>query len=376
MKIGISCTPVYNIKKIQKKMDGIGIYTANLCQALTQQNIQIKEIYFKNLWELSATGYSPQKNFYLAESPLYALSPGNFYQNLPTEADLIHITDYLVPRIKKTPIISTIHDAIMLAHPEWLRGPERFKRLKGSILKKLSERVDHVITCSRANIVDIVNFWKIPEYKISVIYHGLPEIWYQKIDPIIQKIILTKYKLNKPFFLMVGTIQPRKNIERIINAYQSLPENIAKEFNLVIVGKDHPTLTPPLLLEQIFKLEKSGHLVWLKYIPFDDLRCLYQNAQALIYPSLAEGFGFPILEGFASGIPVITAHSGATAEIAADAAYLIDPYSEEAIANAMLDLIEKPEVRNKLINQGLSRVKLFTWEKCAQETIQIYKKFI
>ncbi len=376
MKIGISCTPVYNIKKIEKKIDGIGIYTNNLCQALTQQNVQIKEIYFKNLWELSAIGFSYQKNFYLAESPLYALLLGNFYQKLPAKVDLIHITDYLVPRINKTPTISTIHDAIMLAHPEWQRGPVRFNRLKGSILKKLSGQVDHVITCSRANIVDIVNFWKIPEHKISVVYHGISEIWYQKIDPIIQQSILTKYKLNKPFFLTVGTLQPRKNIERIINAYRSLPKKITKVFNLVIAGKDHPTLTPSLLLEQIFQLEKSGHLVWLKYIPFNDLQCLYQNAHALIYPSLAEGFGFPILEGFASGIPVVTAHSGATAEISADAAYLVDPYSEEAIASAMLDLIEKPEVRNKLIDQGLSRIKLFTWEKCAQETIQIYKKFI
>ena len=93
-------------------------------------------------------------------------------------------------------------------------------------------------------------------------------------------------------------------------------------------------------------------------------------------PSLAEGFGFPVLEGFASGTPVITSFRGATAEIAGGAAYLVDPYSETAIATAMLELINNPAARTQLIQQGLSQVKQFTWEKCAQQTIEVYKKFL
>jgi glycosyltransferase involved in cell wall biosynthesis len=375
MKIGISCTPLYTIKRSQKKIDGIGVYTANLCQALTQQNVEIKEIYFKKLKELTQPKNLKENNFNLAMSPLFSLLP-NFYQSLPTKIDLLHITNYLVPRIKNIPTISTIHDSFMLTHPEWQNGYKNLNYLKGCILKKLTREIDHVVTGSQASVTDIVNYWKIPEKKISVIYYGLSEEWNQKSDAINQQIVLNKYGLVKPFFLTVATFQPRKNIARIINAYLNLPKRIIDNFTLVIVGEAHPSLIPASLIKQLSQLENMGRLFWLKYVTFDDLRCLYQSAKALLYPSLAEGFGFPILEGFASGTPVITTHSGATAEIAGGAAYLVDPYSEEAITTGMCELIENTTLRDQLIQQGFSRVKLFTWEKYAQETIKIYKKFI
>lgn len=376
MRIGISATPVYNIKKEVKNIDGIGTYTANLCQALTRQDVQVKEIYFKKPNEIAINNHSKEKNFYLTNNPFFSLLPGNYYKNITPEIDLIHITDYLVPHIKNIPTISFIHDAIMLVNPEWRTGSESFNRLKGYLLKKVAHRADHIITCSQANIADIVNLWKIPEYKISVIYHGLLPIWHLRIAPEKQETIQKKYRLNKPFFLIVGTIQARKNHERIINAYLSMPKKITANFTLVLAGKERSTLTPPSLVEKILRLEKAGSLYWLKYVPFDDLRCLYQSAYAVLYPSLAEGFGFPVLEGFASGTPVITSLGGATAEIAGGAAYLVDPYSETAIATAMLELINNPAARTQLIQQGLSRVRQFTWDKCAQQTIEVYKKFL
>ena len=117
-------------------------------------------------------------------------------------------------------------------------------------------------------------------------------------------------------------------------------------------------------------------MFWLKYITFDDLRCLYQSAYLLLFPSLAEGFGFPILEGFASATPVITSNFGSTAELAGGAAFLVDPYSEDAISAAMLDLTEKTDIRSQLIKLGLSQVSKFTWEECAKQTREVYRKFI
>lgn len=341
---------------------------------MAKQNVQIKEIYFKQLAETMIRAPRQAINCYSTNNPLYSLLPGNFYNNIQNKIDLLHITNYLVPRIKGVPTISTIHDAIMLKHPEWLHGSKHFSRLKGILLKKLAKQADHVITCSHAAVADIVNYWQIPEQKISITYYGLSAIWHQRIDKLEREAVLKKYQLNKPFFLTVGTLQPRKNIERMINAYLALPKSITQNFNLIIVGKEHSTLTSKSLLEKINQLQKTGQLSWLKYIPFNDLRCLYQSAFMLLYPSLEEGFGFPVLEGFASATPVITSRFGATAEIAGAAAYLVDPYSETNIAEAMLELIEKPDLHSRLIQMGLSQVTNFSWEKCAQQTLEVYKK--
>lgn len=372
MKIGISATPVYTIDKKLKNIDGIGTYTANLCQALAAQNVQIKEIYFKKPNEIFLKPSPEKKNFYVANTPLLSLLPGNYYNHLKNQIDLLHITDYLVPRVRNVPVIATIHDAIMLKHAQSCN----IRHLKGYLLKKLAKQADHVITCSYAIVDDLVNFWHIPRNNISVTPYGLSPVWNQPINPAIRKEILKKYQLTKPFFLTVGTLQPRKNIERMINAYIALPTHIRENFNLVLVGKNHPSLTAPALIEKINTLEKTGQVRWLQYINFDDLRSIYQSAHLLLFPSLAEGFGFPILEGFASAIPVITSHFGSTAEIAGDAAFLVDPYSEDAISKAMLDLVEKADLRDQLIKRGLSQVANYTWEKCAEQTIAVYKKFI
>lgn len=376
MRVGVSVSSFYTKRRGSKNIDGIGTYTANLCQALKGQNVQIEEIYFNTLKESIQKQASKEENFSEVANPILSLLPGAYYNNIRNKIDLLHITDYLVPRIKNTTTIATIHDAIMLKHPEWLGDSKRINYLKRYILKKLVKQADYVITCSKANIADIVNFWGIPEEKIAITYYGLSEIWHQKIDSLTQQNVLKKYQLNKPFFLTVGTLQPRKNIERMINAYLSLPKRISENFNLVIVGKEHAALTHRSVLEKIAQLEKTGHLLWLKYVPFEDLRAIYQSAYLLLYPSLAEGFGFPILEGFASAIPVITSNFGSSAEIAGKAAYLVDPYSEEAIATALIELTENSDRHAQCVQAGLSQVKQFNWEKCAKQTVEIYKKLI
>jgi glycosyltransferase involved in cell wall biosynthesis len=376
LNIGISVTPLYNIKREPQHIDGIGVYTADLYRALLAQGVSIQEVYFKRLSETFTHLPPAADHFHTVPNPLLSFFPGNFYKNITDKIDLLYVTNYLSPRIKGIPTLSIIHDAIMLKYPEWSNSSRSRYQLVKFLLKKMAKQTDHIITCSHASVPDIVNLWGIPEPKISVIYHGIADSWRQLETQAIRQETLAKYQLTKPFFLTVGTVQPRKNLERILSAYFSLPKPIRTEFKLVIVGKDYPNLTPPALAANLSQLTESGQISWLKYVPFDDLRHLYQSAYALLYPSLAEGFGFPVLEGFASATPVITSHFGATAEIAGDAALLVDPYATEAIAAAMLKLIENPELRQQLIQQGLTRSANFTWEKCANETLSVFKKFI
>ena len=377
MKIGISITPVYNIKRELKNIDGIGAYTTHLSQALTHQNVSVKEIYFKKMGEIALSSAAFAKgNFHVSQNPIYSLLPGKFYKPIKNEIDLLHVTDYLVPRIKNVPIVSTIHDAIMLKYPDWLEGSKQVKLLKRTILKKLSCQADHIITCSQSSLSDIVNFWGIPEHKISITPYGLAPFWQEKIPLSTRQLILKKYQLDKPFFLSVGTLQPRKNIERMLTAFLQLPQRITSNFNLVLVGKDHPTLTSPTLLDKIAHYRSMGQLSWLKYVPIGDLCGIYQSAYAVLYPSLAEGFGYPILEGFASGVPVITSQGGSTEEIAGNAALLVDPYSVDSISEAMLNITEQPTLREQMIQKGSDQVKKFTWENCVEKTLGVYKKLL
>jgi len=127
---------------------------------------------------------------------------------------------------------------------------------------------------------------------------------------------------------------------------------------------------------EIQHLQEKGLLKWLQHIPFVDLRALYQSASAIVFPSLEEGFGFPILEGFASKTPVITSNISALPEISGKAAYLVNPYDIDHIRHAMEQIITRSDLQKGLIEKGIQRAKLFTWDKCAKETIKVCEKII
>ncbi len=374
MQIGISINSLFTLTRNSKNIDGIGAYTHELCQSLKKQNVQIAEIYFKKLGETFQKSTIKQEDWIVYPHRLLSLLPGplRFKKNM----DILHITDYYVPKIKNTPIISTLHDAIMMKHKEWLNSPRYLLELKNQLLIRMCQNVDKVITISHAVVDDIIHYFKIPEHKISVIYHGISARWFQRQEAWQKDRVLKQYQIEKPFFLSVGTVQPRKNLERVIHAFQALPDFIKQHFHLIIVGKDYPRLTSPHLKTQLQSLSEKRQVIWLQYLSDSDLQCLYQQAHALLYPSLAEGFGFPILEGFASGTPVITSNFGSMAEIGADAAYQVEAYSEESIRNAMIDIVEQPTLREQLVQKGLERSRLFTWEKCAAETLALYKTLL
>lgn len=375
MKVGLSVTSLYPLGTLPKNMDGIGTYTNNLLNALKEKNVHVQEIYFKSLKETFCTRSKSQKNFSIKPTPLLSFTPGCIF-SLNEPLDLLHITDYLTPKVKGIPIVSTIHDAIMFKRSQWAAKGFSLQEIKNALLIQMSKRAQAVITVSHAVVADLVEFWKIPQEKISVIYHGISHEWHEKISPADQAMVLKKYGITKPFFLTVGTLQPRKNLQRMINAYLTLPKIIKDNIDFVIVGKEHSNLTPEVLLDQIQKLCFEKQIQWLKYVPLSELRSLYQSAHVILYPSLSEGFGFPILEGNASGVPVLTSDFGSTKEIGQHSSYLVDPYSQEAIREGMIELVEKSQLRCQLIKKGIDYSKLFTWEKCAAETTKVYNNLV
>jgi alpha-1,3-rhamnosyl/mannosyltransferase len=286
--------------------------------------------------------------------------------------DVIHSTDQLIPIVRNKPLLATVMDTIPISHPQFLRAQSRI--FKPYLWKKLAQRANHIITISEFSKSEIVNLMGFPEERVTTIPLGVNQKYFEKISGEGIQLTLDKFNINKPFFLFIGSIQPRKNLKRIIAAHQCLPKNFATEFPLVIVGKDSWGDISTNAVIQNAILEKR--CIRLNYISEFEKRCLLQSTLGLVFASLYEGFGLPILEAFASKCPVITSNCTAMPEVSADAALLVNPSNVDSIRNALISLIQDQNLAEQLKKCGMSKVVEFSWEKTAQNTIKIYQMLL
>jgi alpha-1,3-rhamnosyl/mannosyltransferase len=212
-----------------------------------------------------------------------------------------------------------------------------------------------------------------PIEKITAIPLGIDQRYFEIIPANEIEKVRSQYGIDKPFFLFIGSLQPRKNLVRIIEAHQNLPGNLSSKFPLVVVGRefwDDGSIKSALLSASTEK-----RCIWLNYINDWEKRCLLQSALALCFASLYEGFGLPILEAFASGAPVITSNLTSMPEVAKDCAILVNPVDTEDITNAMVNIAFNDNERLRLSKAGLMQAKHYSWEETARKTCEIYKQF-
>lgn len=375
MRIGLSCNTIE--PAITKgKIDGIGVYTQVLLDQLIKLKHHVKPLSFPSLknW-IKTSSYTDGKIFslpYQAATIASFLTPSTrlFYPNLDKNIDILHITDHKIPRIKGVPIVATIHDALMYTNPEWY--PSKIRAPKNWLRKKTFSWADHFITISYAMIPELVKYMGIPEKKITVVHNGIAPYWNEEISLENRKAILKKLQLPEKFILYTGTLQPKKNVSRIIDAFLDLPSDIKDEYPLVITGKAGWGADNILSSIQTLTSQKAGY--WLDYVSLEELRALYQSATIYVCPSLHEGFGYTVLEAFASKTPVLTSNISALPEVASNAAYFVDPYSVNDIKHGLQNLLTSELLRTDLIEKGRVRAKDFSQEKCARETLAVYEK--
>lgn len=370
MKVGLS---VNSFLTPDNKIDGIGTYTKNLYQALAKlPNIHVTQCAFPKpeLQQNSKLDISFFSSSFKA-SLLQALLFNKPFKN-PTEIALFHATDHHIPKFNNIPVIATLHDAVPLLQPDWARTSLR--GLKNWAFRTSVQWADHIITISQAMVPDLIQAFGIPEHKISVVPHGVDEHYFLRVSESERLAVLKKYDLRTGYYLFIGTLQPRKNLERIIASHRLLPKNIRQEHPLIIVGRNG--WNTESLLPEIYKLTQEKHGKWLNYVPQTDIPSLLQSACALVFPSLYEGFGMPVLEAFASKTAVITSNVSALPEVAGDAAILVNPYSIEEICAAMKNIIKNNELSENLIELGYKKAQELTWTKCALQTMNIYKKML
>jgi len=283
---------------------------------------------------------------------------------------LVHNT-FIPPPFSSKDYVFTMHSSVHFVHPEFY--PARIRlRLNSSIKKGISKAKN--IICVSNNVRDLTaEYYGVSADRLSVIYHG--------VDPMYKPLNTDntiaspedRYQINGPYILVVGKIQKNKNIIRILEAFYKLKQDpqISPELKLVLAGKR--TWTSEGIDEAIsgYKLQKD--VIELGHLPHAELPALYNGAQLLAFPTLWEGFGLPALESMACGTPVVTSNNSCMPEITNGAAIMIDPYSSDSLASGMHEVLTDENTAMKLRDSGLKRAAEFTWEKTAQQTLDVYQ---
>jgi len=235
------------------------------------------------------------------------------------------------------------------------------------------KRADMVIAVSESTKKDILRNVDIEEDKVSVIHEGYDKR-FRKTDSGRSIVTTGKYGIRSKYLLFVGMLEPRKNISRLIDAYGLLSDETRSEYSLVIAG------AKGWMYEDIFRsaglIRSPGKVIFTGHVPDDDLVDLYNGAELFIYPSLYEGFGLPVIEAMACGVPVITSNISSLPEVSGNAARLIDPVNIADIKDSMEFILSNSSVRQGMIEKGLENVKRFSYEKMAKETLGLYNKAV
>ena len=241
-------------------LDGIGVYTKKLLAHLSQQQqLEIIPYTFSRFCRRRPhSAYLHGKAWSASFSTAALFSLLTQRTLLRAEVDLFHATDYRIPKLS-CPVVATLHDAVPLQYPHWVNL--RWRNLKNYVMRSSVKWADHIIALSHAVVPDIIEYYKINEKKISVVHSGVDAQWLSLIAPDSLQKVKAHFQLPQHYFLFVGTLQPRKNILRILQAYQALPDYLRREYKLVIVGKVGWNVDHALSLLQ--SLRKKGDVIWL-----------------------------------------------------------------------------------------------------------------
>lgn len=368
MRVGLSTTTT-EPGLTGGRMDGIGVYSKALLAALPAAGVAPQPYSFGPAAALSVGQRMPLS---FPRATLRDLAtPGFVRQHM--DVDLFHATDYRIIRMGR-PVVATLHDALPIAYPEWCNPKQR--ALKNWLQIKAARKADHVIAVSQFAVAELVQCFGVDETRISVVHNGVDEEWLQPTAPAAVDATLARHGLRQGYYLFVGTLQPRKNVERILQAYLGLPAAIRSARALLVVGA--PGWRSEDLQRQLRAAAERGENVrWLeRVIDQEELRQLYAGAGALVFPSLYEGFGIPVVEAFASRVPVIAANSTSLPEVCGGAALEVDPRSVPAIGAAMLDIVRDDALRARCIASGQLRAMQLTWGATASKTADVYRTIL
>jgi len=361
MIIGIDGRPL-----MDGRYSGVGWYAhyliGNLTSRFTADNYRI---FYNSRREVKVPDFSSDKiTTHYHRIPNKALSLATKLFGWPRIDDLLGGADVLyLPNINfvacrpTTRLVVTIHDLSFIHFPYFFTIKMRFWHWLINV-KKLARRADVIIADSQHTKRDIVELLKIDPAKIEVVYPGVAEHYFNQVSDDIKLAVRKKYNLPDKFILYLGAIEPRKNLESLVEAYLQLAN---PDYDLVIGGG------VGWKSQRILGLAaKSERIKLIGYVAEEDKAALYQLATAFVYPSYYEGFGLPLVEAMASGCPVIAGHTSSQGEVVGDAGLLVDPHNINSIKQAMIAILGDERLRDHYHTKGLVQARKFSWLVAAE----------
>jgi glycosyltransferase involved in cell wall biosynthesis len=280
--------------------------------------------------------------------------------------DLFHASQHMMNPPTRVRLTATLYDATCWLFPE-THTPENVAATK-RYAERVLQKADGLIAISEATRADAIRVLRLPEDKIHCIYPSVAESYFdvEQADIVAST---SRYRLQKPYLLYVGAIEPRKNVGRLLDAYAALPKSLREQYELIIAG-------PPLWGSQqvVQRLAGETGVRCLGYVPEPDLPGLTAGAYAFVYPSLYEGFGLPLAQAIAAGVPAITSCTSSLPEVAGEAALFVDPSSAEELRSEMQRLLLSPDLRARLAVHARSHAERFRWEINAAKSWAFFER--
>ena len=373
-----------DVEAIAPPLTGIGRYALALARGL-QQSRRIERVDFftvgrevKNLDDLLREGQAMAKlkrhvpATRVVRKIYHLIRKLAFRSRIDTRRyDVFHSPNYrLMPFEGKT--VATFHDVSLERFPEF-HPPERAV-LWHKEIRPVLDRVSHIIADSEFTRREIIELLGVSPDRVTAVYLGVDDS-FRPHDKTECQEVLSKFGLAYDgFCLAVATLEPRKNFERLLKAFEELPPTLRQGYPLAIAGA-RGWLNADIHAA-IDRLAAQGAVIRLGYVAEADLPKLYAAAAVFAYPSLYEGFGLPVLEAMASGTAVLSSNVSSIPEVAGNACVLVDPYAIEAISAGWQQLLTQPDMRAERVRAGLLRAREFTWEKCVDQTIDVYEKLM
>lgn len=282
--------------------------------------------------------------------------------------DVLFVPAHTTPLLTPKETVVTVHDIGFEHYPELYSWADKlYHRFSIQVIKR---KVDRIITISKYSRDDIVNFYNIAKHKVKIVANGYDNKRYKQLE--VSDSDLSKHKIPEKFILFIGRLEAKKNTASLVEAFaQFLEKNPDSTHKLVLVGKQGYGFEK--VVEIIEKYNIQDKVIMPGWLDDEDLPKLLNKASLFVFPSLFEGFGIPVLEAMACGCPVICSNTTSLPEAAGEAALMFDPTNLDDIVARMEQVLLNPEVSESLREKGLNRVKDFSWEKCALETLDVIK---
>ena len=361
---------------LHDKLEGVGIVTDEVMKRMAQSHPEDQfDYYFDRKYHsrfVQSSNIHPHVFFPVTRLPFLL----RWWLNQPVrkditknKADVFFSPDGFIPLGMSVPKVSMFHDVAYFRYPEHLQP--RIRNFYANWIPRFMAYTDHIITVSEFSKTEIIEAYKVRPEKISVVYNGITDS-YQPIGDAQKEEIRKQFTQGRPYFLYLGAIHPRKNVLTLVKAFEQFKAASPSDYQLILAGRN--AWHTKDVFEAIEKSPFKNEIHLPGYVPTSNAVSLVAAAEAMIYPSLYEGFGLPLVEAMACGVPVICSNVSSLPEVAGNAALLFDPMDVEQLSRHMRSIVTDMQLREILIHQGNERSKDFSWDKTAENIYDILKR--